>query len=100
MIASKYVLSQEILFDRLKRDMQMERFIAIKKGEMSNYDNKWTKIAATLSFVFVFLLILLRCALGDGSIVWPVAGGGGGASEMLGIGEVLFYTCVCICVCF
>ena len=26
----------------------------------------------------IFLLILLRCALGDESIVWPVAGGGGG----------------------
>ena len=49
MIASRYVLSTEILFHRLKRDMQMERCIAIKKGEMSNYDNKWTKIAATLS---------------------------------------------------
>ena len=49
MIASKYVLSTDILFHRLKRDMQMERSIAIKKGEMSNYDNKWTKIAATLS---------------------------------------------------
>ena len=49
MITSKYALSTEMLLSILKKDMQMERFIAVKNGEMSNYDNKWTKLEATLS---------------------------------------------------
>ena len=68
-MASKYVLSTDILFDRLKRDMQMERFIAIKKGEMSNYDGEQVDEKSGNSELIFFLLILLRCALGDGSIV-------------------------------
>ena len=49
MIASKYPLSTEMLLSILKKDMQMERFIAVKNGEMSNYDNKWAKLEANLS---------------------------------------------------
>ena len=48
MIASKYPLSTEMLLSILKKDTQMERFIAVKNGEMSNYDNKWAKLEANL----------------------------------------------------
>ena len=48
MIARKYLLSKEILLKLVKRDMQSERKIVINRGDMSEYDNKWAKIAATL----------------------------------------------------
>ena len=77
----------------------MERFIAIKNGEMNNYDNKWAKIAATLRYFFFFADLAALCS---GRRVNRVAGswGGGGRSEMLGLGEVFFihlYICICVC---
>ena len=49
MIANKSFLSMDILFNMLKRDMQTERFIANKRGKISDHDNKWGKIAVAIS---------------------------------------------------
>ena len=48
MIAKKYRLSIDILLSILKGDKEKERYIAIKKGEMHDYDSKWAKVAAAL----------------------------------------------------
>ena len=48
MIANKSFLSMDILFNMLRRDMQTERFIANKRGKISDHDNKWRKIAVAL----------------------------------------------------
>ena len=44
-ITNKYALSVDLLSNMLKKDLETERYIAIKTGKMQDWDSKWARMA-------------------------------------------------------
>ena len=48
MINENCLLSINTLLRIVKNDMEMEKYLAMKTGDMSGYDGKWAKLAAEI----------------------------------------------------